>query len=168
LRDAAESSTDTRLVQKIRAILDRKPLKLIAWYEYLGARADEERFLEQKAIVEARIQSWRDKSDLPYWTLWERPGFTLTSLASTVELPLTAAELSVEELEQSVHILEPGKTRSRPIMKVTTSLMKELSKSGYFALRVYTLIPDESPDKIKRVRDIVKADLLRNWDFIEA
>jgi HD superfamily phosphohydrolase len=127
LRETLDTTKDKLLSQQIRAILDRRPLKLVAWYEYLGERSEKERFEDQKSLVESKLASWRAESELPYWTLWEQPGFALTTPASTVPLPLGTEKLAAEELEQSVHILEAGKNRALPIVKVESSLMKVLS-----------------------------------------
>ena len=155
---------DSVMRDKAIAIVARKPPVLVAIDEFLGQRSEDglTHFKRTKGLAESRIEAWSSEFNIPK-DYWHVDSFIskLSSMGSTVSLT-TAKDLSdedVDRIEQVIHIWESEKGKATPITQLKSSLMKALSNTALYSVRVYLVRPSGREIKIDEIRDRVRRDL---------
>lgn len=115
-----------------------------------------------EGLATSKIEEWSTEFNIPkeYWYV-KAFSATLSSIGSKVPLT-TAKKLSDEDadrIEQVIHILESGKEEATPITQMPSSLMKALSDTALYSVRVYLVRPSGREIKIDEIRDRVRSDL---------
>ncbi|NEH81308.1 HD domain-containing protein [Rhizobium ruizarguesonis] len=158
------------LVAKIKAILERKPPKLIWSLEKLVPRDSSDASFAHKAIVErleTKKGAWAQETGVPVenWKVWKN-SFSLTKMGSNFSL--SSIKQGSDELERSraIRLLQDrsskGNTRSKTIMEFDQALMAPLSNQLYNAIRLYVLLDQSAPDYFElraKVSEVVTRDL---------
>lgn len=156
MREAlADGATDEIEKRKIRALLERKPPKLLYSREYIGGRGEPDKgnFRLLRKLVAEKQSGWAAKWGIDHrlWYVWPLPGMFLTKIGSSV--PLTsvvgAAEEDEEAFEQAILIQLPNGD-TKPIQLLPHSLMHALSNSAFYALRIYAFLPDDPQDTLRK------------------
>ena len=180
IRSLAEREKYTLIGQKARALLERKPPKLLVELEYIAesTERDKRSFLTSKQVIREKIPSWAEAFDIPVeaFHLWDPGITTLTKIGSRVpisavmETPNTAtsegvgdkqkrAEKEKDKYEQSIRILNRDLNVSVPIMDKPSSLMNVLSDRALYACRLYVLLPPgKNRDELEKMRQRIKSD----------
>lgn len=150
---------------KAIAVVARKPPVLVAIEESLRNRSKEgaKEYKRLKSQTESKIKDWSDDFEIPE-DYWHIDSFTskLSSMGSNVSLT-TAKDLNDEDadrIEQVIHILESGKKVATPITQIPSSLIKALSDTALYSIRIYVLKPSGQDIAIEEIRKRVKSDLL--------
>jgi HD superfamily phosphohydrolase len=145
LRDRNGLPSDIR--QKVEAILDRTPPKLVAQLEYLAPSGERDGYRDQLRAAREAIAELNQGPLRTRWYLWQQEGFTITTLGSGEEEQKSHEDIQEEEERpRDVLILETGARRARSIQKAEASLMRSLADKSYFSLRVYVLSPGGRAD----------------------
>jgi hypothetical protein len=145
-RDARDSVCKART----KAILERRPPKLVAEAEFVSQRSDMRRFRHEKQLLKTKKPDWADefKIDEDLWYIWDSGGMALTKVGSHV--PISAVmEPGMEDkdrYEQAIRVLNEATNDSAPIVEISRSLMNVLASYALYSLRVYVLFPGDADD----------------------
>lgn len=168
------SLTEDRLIrQKVKALIERRPPKLLMEVEHIDHLSDKHSRLLQvsKQLVRWKIPEWASKYKIPEkaWHLWEPRIITLTKIGSLIPvssaMQLTkgeAAKKSEEDhdrYEQAIQILNEEDGSSIPIMEKASSLMSVLADHALYAFRLYVLPPEGGEFDAERVRAEIRSEL---------
>lgn len=156
---------DNVMRDKAIAIVARKPPALVAIDESLGHSSEEgvSKFKYLKSLAESKIKDWSSEFNIPeeYWHV-DSFASKLSSMGSTVSLT-KAQDLSDKDadlIEQVIHIWDSENEKAIPITQVKSSLMKTLSDTALYSVRVYLVRPFDRSLNIDEIRDRVNSDLL--------
>jgi hypothetical protein len=90
----------------------------------------------------------------------------LTKIGGAVPLTALVEHDSEDEeaIEQTIRILDPNGMESKPIVELAHSLMKNLSNSALYMLRVYVLLPPgltetQRRERRQEIKNTVRQDL---------
>ncbi|MFA6279539.1 MAG: HD domain-containing protein [Bdellovibrionales bacterium] len=166
IRELAIEDGSDEIHAKARAIIQRKPPKLIGDVEYIDARGEESKdaFLGRLQALNEKIEVWADHYKIPasYWNVWSAQmsitkvgTFVPASEGCTASSPDRAH--NAESFEQAVRIRN-GEGGSVSIMEHKSSLMKVLSNQTLYSIRVYVLRPEDRPVDFDEMRQRVKGD----------
>lgn len=172
-----ESDVHKLLITKIRAILERKPPKLIWRSEKLANRESRDAKTAQKAAVdriETRKQIWSDRTGIPvaFWRVWKN-SFPLTKIGSTYSLSSGIPGDDDPERNRAVRLLDDrlsiaGAT-SKAIMEFEQALVTPLADQIYNTVRLYVLLDPtkttyrEDRESIQRMVEQDMADFSQRW-----
>jgi HD superfamily phosphohydrolase len=169
---ATELATGDPLALKIASVLSRKPPKLVVASERIdsreGRRDHKNRFDQLRQQI-PRLAA-RFEIDETLWHPWEVQ-LDMTKIGS--HIPLTRAEEGEfeEEAAQAVRILttdsHAANCRSLPLVEHNSALMKQLSNSRLYAIRLYVHIGGDAAAARER-RDQIAARIrqdLPNFPF---
>lgn len=158
------------LIRKIRAILERKPPKLVWGLEKLVQRDSRDAVAAQKSIIE-RIENkkaeWSEKTgvSIDCWKIWKN-SFSLTKIGSNFSLSSIRSGNDELERNRAIRLLEErsskGNTASKTIMEFEQALMAPLSNQLYNAVRLYVLLDRDDPSYSEtrmKIHEIVSKDL---------
>ncbi len=171
---ALASQTDDKMIKgRVRALIDRKPPKLLIDVEHLDQLSDKHKRALQvsKQLVREKIPVWATRYGIPErsWHLWEPPIMTLTKIgsrvpvSSAIEPPIggatTKADKDRDRYDQAIRIFDAETGSSRTIMEKTSSLMSILADHALYSFRLYVLPPDREKLDIRGVRTQIRAEL---------
>lgn len=163
IRTLSEEEQDDHLKLKIKAILERKPPKLIAEVEFMGVKGDKDNFKNQKTLLTQHIPILADQYNIEesLIRLWDKTT-NLTKAGSRVppsscldENP-TQQKQQIDEVEQVVKILSDDGT-SKLLPEIKQSLMSVLADFSHYSLRLYLLNENFDEEKIQEIRKSIKA-----------
>ena len=164
IEELSKETEDSVIRDKAVAIVARRPPVLVVVDESLENRNDEgvRKFKLLEGLANSKIEEWSTEFNIPkeYWYV-KSFSTTLSSIGSKVPLT-TAKKLSDEDadrIEQVIHILEFGKEEATPITQMPSSLMKALSDTALYSVRVYLVRPSDRDIEINQIRDRVRSDL---------
>jgi HD superfamily phosphohydrolase len=170
-----ELSADDVLRLKIQAILGRRAPKLVAASERIDhyeRRQDHSNRVDQ---LKEKIIGWSRHFDIPseLWHPWS-VSLTMTKIGSHIPLSLAEERGYEEDAQQTVRILttdpDDPKCHSTPLVEHDFALMKTLSESRLYAIRLYVHLQGtdaQAREKRKEVERKIRADL-PNFPFIMA
>jgi HD superfamily phosphohydrolase len=162
IRELAASTKRDVVKRKAPAILDRRPPKLVFDKEFLGGKDGEETYRLTKKAIKEKVAGWASHFGIhkDLWYLWGKSN-TLTKIGSHVPVSALAREATAEEkdqYEQAVRILRADNS-SEPIVENAISLMKVLADFSLYTVRLYVLMPSETPELRKTIEDKVRQDM---------
>ncbi len=170
INDPKNQQDHADLVRKIRAVVERKPPKLIWSLEKLVPRESGDASLLHKAIVE-RLESkkaaWAQETGIPVdnWKVWKNT-FSLTKMGSNFSLSSIKAGSDELERSRAIRLLQDrsskGDSPSKTIMEFDQALMAPLSNQLYNAIRLYVLLDQTDPGYPalrEKVSEVVARDL---------
>lgn len=146
-----------------RAILERKPPKLLAEVEFIAPRKKQtvQDFRLKKQILKAKISEWASEFNLDknLWYLWDR-SIALTKVGSHAPISaLVEGQQDMDKYEQAVRILNEPVDNSIPIMESQYSLMSVLANYALYSLRVYVLLRDTDQANREAMQKRIENDL---------
>jgi uncharacterized protein len=149
LRKMAEcegASADGPYREKLRAVLERRPLALVYADEFLGNRDGKSKFEERFRVIRGSIKSWADAVgiDAQLWFAWNQSGTALTKIGSRIPVDDLSEPDTVNKAtkssEQSIRI-RTDNGESISIVDEQRSLMSRLAQDALFSTRIYCLLP---------------------------
>jgi HD superfamily phosphohydrolase len=147
------------------AILDRRPPKLVAERERLGAAAAHRAaFQGLEHSAKSRKQEWESRFGVRFY-IWTQKDTRLTKIGASVPasvLEVEADEESYDRLQQSVRILTDD-NGSKPIQEYGRSLISALSGQALYSLRVYALLSRDQESLRSEIVSTVDSDLGPVW-----
>jgi HD superfamily phosphohydrolase len=151
---------------KLSSILERHPPKLICELEYMADRGAEqaEKFAHEhkqllKAIPAAAEKAGIDPSLLYPW----RTRLGITKVPPMMPTARAASGDVEEEFHQTIRILNPKGTESKPIFDLRESLMKTLADKAWFSLRLFALLPPDKADAKAVIEAHIRDEVLLPW-----
>lgn len=164
-RAAAMPELDDLDGKLFAAILDRRPPKLVAERERLGAAsAHREAFRGLEHAAKMRKQEWENRFGARFY-IWTQKDTRLTKIGASVPasvLETDADDESYDKLQQSVRILASDNS-SKPIQEYGRSLISALSEQALYSLRVYALLSKDQEDLRHVIEASVNDDLGPTW-----
>jgi len=173
IRQLSSLTEDRMIRQKVKALIERRPPKLLMEVEHIDHLSDKHSRLLQvsKQLVRGKIPEWASKYNIPEkaWHLWEPRIITLTKIGSLIPVSSAmqlakgeAAKKSEEDhdrYEQAIRILNEEDGSSIPIMEKASSLMSVLADHALYAFRLYVLPPESGEFDAERVRAEIRSEL---------
>lgn len=165
LRDRKKTTGQVR--ERVSAVLNRKPLNLVAQLEFVGSEDNRKDFQAQRKAVQDAVQELREGSGED-WYLWEQDGFTVSSLA-TGEREQQASEdiVEAEEHPKEVLILPAAQSSARYVNLMPSSLLRALGDQKYFAIRVYRLSSSGTGPSAKSKKRLAKGFTDDRWQVMQ-
>lgn len=167
----SETNKADPLHQKLSSVLNRRPPKMVAAHEAVGP-ADNERRRTHKNL-RAQLQDKVEKASNTFgihprlWHIWDS-GLNLSKIGSRVPLSEMAEGSLEEDMQQSVRILttEPDdpESKSKLLVEHDFALMKQLSQSRFYAIRLFVHLPEEKPQLRADIEKFFQ-DELPNFPF---
>lgn len=169
IRELSDKTNDAVLKLKARAILYRRPARLVVDCEFFGSRAkteaDTRRHFEGLARQIRKLIPQLAKDfglDEALFLTWDRADMALTKVGSHVSLAQIVDEGDERENDryfQSVRVLNRDGTKSEAIIDMRRSLFRVLSNYSLYMLRLYVLLPDDKQELRKAIRERVLHEL---------
>jgi len=163
IRELSLTASDEVDKLKAKAILDRRPPKLVWASEFLGSRDDHgEHFKLQGKMVRSVISDLAKQFDVPrsLWLEWEAD-LKLTKMGPhmSVSKAVHLEEDDEDGLEQTVHILDTQGSASQPIVSVRQSLMNILANYVLYARRIYVILPEGEEGRYEEIKSAAQEHL---------
>jgi hypothetical protein len=154
------------LFTQIGAVLNRRPPKLVASYEAI-APADRATRSSHKNLTHQLREKMEQAAghfgiSVDLWHIWST-SLGLTKIGSRVPLSEAASESFEEEASQSVRILSTQPrdkaSRSVPLVELDYAVMKQMSQSRYYAVRLFVHVPDDGGKLRSEIRSYFQKEL---------
>ena len=165
MRELADSTTDEVIRIKTKAILERRPPKLVWQSEFLGASSGSPRN-QFKTLNKLLTRSVSDLAahfgiDRALWDVWTQDGLALTKIGGqlSVSRAMASTEDDLHRFEQVLRIFEPTTQGSRPVVEMEQSLMHVLSNYAYYAIRLYVTLPPEYESRREEIETYIGSQL---------
>ncbi|MDQ3692302.1 MAG: HD domain-containing protein [Chloroflexota bacterium] len=145
---------------KARAVLDRRPPKMVANVEFVernNSTSNSWYVLRKQSLLDEMDKIASElRIDRNLWYEW-RPSKTAFTKGTS---ELSAATLNRaedieqerEHLQESIMILDDHTGVGKPLMLEESSWMKVLSNYRRYSFRIYLLTPDDNIDQVREVR----------------
>jgi hypothetical protein len=126
---------------RARAILDRKPPKLIYQREWFGPRRSAQAAVDCAKLAHKCVDQLARSNNLPEsrFYVWDK-SFPITKNPSA--LPLSAIVDVGDDAEQAVRLLDGPTRKSAPAAERLSSMMSVLADQQLYAVRIYALLGD--------------------------
>lgn len=161
IRDLAKKHGNKSVIgNKAKALIERRPPKLVIEMENMQAENDQSRknYSNELTLLKNHLPNLISEFGIAadYWTIW-KPGIrTLTKIGSRI--PVSSAEDTKDKYEQAVRIID-DQGSSAAIMEKSSSLMSILSNYALYTFRLYVLLPEDNSVDIDAIRQSIKKAL---------
>lgn len=163
IRKLEKESLNGTTREKARAILERRPPKLVAAMERFATREvnDRNRWSLERKQTEEHKQRWAAHFGLAeeLWYVWHKSEIGLTKIGPHVSVSELGDGTVQGKAEQLVRVLVPSTNSSIPIVDVERSLMHVLAKYALCSLRVYVVLPPSHEGRRAEIEKYIRKDL---------
>lgn len=163
MRDALRAGTAGDDAPLFRAILHRRPPKLVADRERLGAGNESTILSSLEKLAHQHRAAWAADYGCRFY-VWTQKG-TLTKIGSSVPLSVlgdNSEDEMYDKLQQAVRIRGSGGS-SRPIQENPRSLISVLGNYALYSVRVYALLEPDQECRREEISTRINGDLLDMW-----
>ncbi|WP_027581323.1 HD domain-containing protein [Bradyrhizobium sp. Ai1a-2] len=167
IRDAQRAlKPEDPLFVKIGAVLNRRPPKLVASYEAIAPSEKSARTAHKNLAHQLREKMVQAAAHFgipqELWHLW-KTSLGLTKIGSRVPLSEAASDSFEEEASQSVRIMTTSSrdaaSKSIPLVELDYAVMKQMSQSRYYAVRLFVHLPEDASSLRNEIRSYFQREL---------